>query len=163
MAIIKCPDCGKEASNKAKVCIHCGFPIEDEFGTVKVLLDLKDFGLVIMDSSRNRCNGPDNLTIRCDTNSWNIGLVNLPDPPLYRFFEVEKNMFSYDGTIKMHVYYNGSKMGQFYLSKNDKEVLVKISNKYIEDSYDIFIDPDDGKRYVEGGPAYLKQIVTRLS
>ena len=27
MALIKCPECGKEISDKAKACIHCGFPI----------------------------------------------------------------------------------------------------------------------------------------
>lgn len=29
MALIKCPDCGNEVSDKAKACIHCGYPIED--------------------------------------------------------------------------------------------------------------------------------------
>ena len=29
MALIKCPDCGKEISDKAKNCIHCGCPIEE--------------------------------------------------------------------------------------------------------------------------------------
>jgi len=28
MALIKCPECGKEISDKARACIHCGFPIE---------------------------------------------------------------------------------------------------------------------------------------
>lgn len=27
MALIKCPECGKEISNMAEVCIHCGFPV----------------------------------------------------------------------------------------------------------------------------------------
>lgn len=27
MALIKCPDCGKEVSNKAPVCPNCGRPI----------------------------------------------------------------------------------------------------------------------------------------
>lgn len=27
MALIKCPECGKEVSNRAKECIHCGFPL----------------------------------------------------------------------------------------------------------------------------------------
>lgn len=27
MALIKCPECGKDVSNRAKECIHCGFPI----------------------------------------------------------------------------------------------------------------------------------------
>lgn len=28
MALIKCPECGKEVSDKAPACIHCGFPME---------------------------------------------------------------------------------------------------------------------------------------
>lgn len=28
MAIITCPECGKEISDKAEVCIHCGFPLK---------------------------------------------------------------------------------------------------------------------------------------
>lgn len=27
MALIKCPECGKEISDKAKNCIHCGYPL----------------------------------------------------------------------------------------------------------------------------------------
>ena len=29
VALIKCPECGKEVSDKAKQCIHCGFPLSD--------------------------------------------------------------------------------------------------------------------------------------
>lgn len=28
MALIKCPECGKEISDRSKQCIHCGFPLE---------------------------------------------------------------------------------------------------------------------------------------
>lgn len=27
--LIKCPECRKEVSDKAKACIHCGYPLED--------------------------------------------------------------------------------------------------------------------------------------
>lgn len=30
MAIINCPECGKEISDKSKHCIHCGFPLEKD-------------------------------------------------------------------------------------------------------------------------------------
>ncbi len=30
MALIKCPECGKEISDKANVCIHCGYPLHKE-------------------------------------------------------------------------------------------------------------------------------------
>lgn len=29
MALIKCPECGKEISDKALACIHCGFPLKE--------------------------------------------------------------------------------------------------------------------------------------
>ena len=29
MALIKCPECGKEISDKAGKCPHCGYPIEE--------------------------------------------------------------------------------------------------------------------------------------
>ena len=29
MAMINCPECGNQVSDKAKACIHCGCPIED--------------------------------------------------------------------------------------------------------------------------------------
>ena len=27
MALIKCPECGKEISDKSNQCIHCGYPL----------------------------------------------------------------------------------------------------------------------------------------
>lgn len=30
MALIKCPECNKEISNKSKICVHCGYPIENK-------------------------------------------------------------------------------------------------------------------------------------
>lgn len=44
MAIIKCPECGKEVSNKAKNCVHCGCPISNE-ATV-IIYGLKQSGLL---------------------------------------------------------------------------------------------------------------------
>lgn len=29
MALVNCPECGKEISDRSKACIHCGFPLED--------------------------------------------------------------------------------------------------------------------------------------
>ena len=30
MALIKCPECGREISDRAKACIHCGFPLSED-------------------------------------------------------------------------------------------------------------------------------------
>ena len=29
MALIKCPECGKEISDKSKACIYCGYPLDE--------------------------------------------------------------------------------------------------------------------------------------
>ena len=29
MALINCPECGKEISDKSKLCVHCGYPINE--------------------------------------------------------------------------------------------------------------------------------------
>lgn len=38
MALIRCAECGKEISDKAKTCIHCGCPLEEmsASGTVRI-------------------------------------------------------------------------------------------------------------------------------
>ena len=28
MALIKCPECGKDISDKSPACIHCGYPLD---------------------------------------------------------------------------------------------------------------------------------------
>lgn len=43
MALIKCPECGKEISSKSKNCIHCGFPLKHS--TSKCLIDGKEYDL----------------------------------------------------------------------------------------------------------------------
>lgn len=32
--LIKCPECGKEISDKSKQCIHCGFPLEGYINSI---------------------------------------------------------------------------------------------------------------------------------
>lgn len=29
MALIKCPECGNEVSDRAVACPHCGYPMQD--------------------------------------------------------------------------------------------------------------------------------------
>lgn len=37
MAIINCPECGKEVSDRAKMCINCGCPIKDKTSEPQLL------------------------------------------------------------------------------------------------------------------------------
>lgn len=30
MALIECPECGRDISDKAEACIHCGYPLSDK-------------------------------------------------------------------------------------------------------------------------------------
>ena len=30
MSLIRCPECGKEISDKSKQCVHCGYPLEEQ-------------------------------------------------------------------------------------------------------------------------------------
>lgn len=34
MALIKCPECGKDVSDKAPACIHCGYPFGQKESTL---------------------------------------------------------------------------------------------------------------------------------
>lgn len=57
MALIKCPECGKEISDKAKQCIHCGYPLENETNCTsnkKATWECAICG-TICDSSSNIC------------------------------------------------------------------------------------------------------------
>ena len=38
MALIKCPECGKEVSDQSDVCVNCGYPIKNQ--NVKTLVEL---------------------------------------------------------------------------------------------------------------------------
>ena len=41
MSLIKCPECGKEISEKANVCINCGYPISEYVEELKKEKDKK--------------------------------------------------------------------------------------------------------------------------
>lgn len=64
--LIKCPECGKEISDKSKQCIHCGYPLEE----VKQDNNIEKIEKTFCDRCKNytesiielRCNTP---IIRC--------------------------------------------------------------------------------------------------
>lgn len=62
MAMIVCPECGKEISDKAKVCIHCGYPIEEFVpdGIVKIRVPVME--------SRSGPTGKQNVSISAGNN-----------------------------------------------------------------------------------------------
>ncbi len=50
MALIQCPDCGKQVSDLAPVCIHCGRPLPDRPATTEQ--DIKEDGATALQSKR---------------------------------------------------------------------------------------------------------------
>lgn len=46
MVLIKCEECGKEISDKSKVCVNYGCPIEINLPTRKVIIEQKKMGFI---------------------------------------------------------------------------------------------------------------------
>ena len=40
MALVKCPDCGKQVSDKAQTCPDCGYPIQEVANLVTIQKEL---------------------------------------------------------------------------------------------------------------------------
>ena len=62
MAVIKCPDCGKDISEKTKKCIHCGCPIKKEKSSsnrvfkivlISIIISVIVFLIIILNERRN--------------------------------------------------------------------------------------------------------------
>jgi hypothetical protein len=47
MAIINCPECSKDISEKSKTCIHCGYPIEGK-KTINVNTSFNKFSIIFI-------------------------------------------------------------------------------------------------------------------
>ena len=48
MALIICPECKKEVSDQAEVCIHCGYPLKKKEDTF-----IKKYSLILKDAGEN--------------------------------------------------------------------------------------------------------------
>lgn len=48
MAIINCPECGREVSDEAKFCIYCGFQIEKEIRNGKMSMCFLSLGIGVI-------------------------------------------------------------------------------------------------------------------
>ena len=46
MALIKCPDCGKNVSSNAKSCLNCGCPIKSGSETIELLSQVVCYAVV---------------------------------------------------------------------------------------------------------------------
>lgn len=45
MALIKCPECGKDISDMSQICIHCGFPLSKKHNDNICVINNKEYDL----------------------------------------------------------------------------------------------------------------------
>lgn len=122
MALIKCPECGKDISNKAPQCIHCGYPLQE---------------IAVENDAKN--NNPTNL---CVINGISYDLTDLKDyalnterkqavPPFTKAWEVAQKIPGMTGNGVIHLMAEIEKTG----------VVPKV---FIADKYVLRKPVDDG-------------------
>ena len=52
MAMMFCPECGKQVSDKANVCIHCGYPIQEYFAENNIERNVEEVSDEISDAEK---------------------------------------------------------------------------------------------------------------
>lgn len=74
MALINCPECGKEVSDKAEVCIRCGYPLHDETQSSK-----EDVPAYLNEVKRLLLSGEKVKAIKVVCDNTNCGLKEAKD------------------------------------------------------------------------------------
>lgn len=74
MALINCPECGKEISDKAKNCIHCGYPLDSVNSAPPDITQNTD---KILDKTTHINTCPENISKTTTTNNKNSNFKNL--------------------------------------------------------------------------------------
>ena len=130
MALIKCPNCGREISDKSLSCIHCGYPTnaknycEDEIGSCQITngkTGLKDFTknkkfiisvvifLVIVISSifcfNNNLSSDEKYALNIVGDYQ--GMLKNPDSLILRS-DISVIIYSRDGTTYKYVFFDAS-------------------------------------------------------
>lgn len=55
MSLIKCPECHKEISDKAKTCPHCGYPLEQYGNNVETTQNEEDYNAIKQELMKRNC------------------------------------------------------------------------------------------------------------
>ena len=88
MALIKCPECGRDVSNRASACIHCGYPLDS--------IKIKD--ICIVDG------------VAHDLSSIKVELLNTDLSDTDRAYKVVRELGSLIGTISIYAAYDLAKI-----------------------------------------------------
>ena len=71
MALIKCPECGKDVSDTCDQCIHCGFKLKKDFNQNKTKSLVDEFY-----SNNNSVDNKSNIAKVESTNEKEVGTAN---------------------------------------------------------------------------------------
>ena len=91
MAMIKCPKCDKEISDKAVKCVHCGQVL-----TEKPKLFCSECGTEIKEND-DICSKCPNLS---ENNICKSETVNIIDNKVIKYFELEEKIYEYESLIR---------------------------------------------------------------
>ena len=93
MALIKCPECGGQVSDKAPACIHCGYPITSESSNYQYscLIDGEVIDLTYLEKAVNELSleDKDDLYSQC---KWSFETWVRPDvdKPIFNSNDIYK-------------------------------------------------------------------------
>lgn len=117
MSLIKCPECGKNISDKAAACPNCGFPIDSKKGYVLIRFPICDGQLL-----NNKCYVYEKKTKKLIASGKQGETISFPCSKPTNIYVVVKGSFGKPEAIaspgdKFDVGYRG--VGKIYLSKVD--------------------------------------------
>ena len=125
MTLINCPECKKEISDKAEICIHCGFPLD------KYLTEEEDINNIFEDLinriKKNNDICPYNIMYEEECH-WSSGITKYY-MPIHGYEEKDDyiNKLIKDKKIKI-IKYNGERYYTLY-KNNEQEMINRLKNK----------------------------------
>lgn len=122
MTLIKCPECGKDVSNKANICIHCGYPLNEiKDKSSEPYTDLFTYGTSLFDMG-------DKIGIKCEKcgNPFFISRSNFKSIEIDEFVisDTVITCTSCDNKISPN-----TKIPSLYYRNNDTENLQKLKEQ----------------------------------
>lgn len=148
MALIECPECGQEISDKAKKCIHCGYELQAEKNKKRFFLIIGTVILFAIIFLGMKLFGNRNINVEYfDNNKWDTSYDNIKK----KYGDDISESYLLDGALAMYKEnFNGIEgiytMIQFEFDKDGglDTVLLMVSNSEsnMSDSevYDLVID-----------------------
>lgn len=85
MSIIKCPECGKDISDKANFCIHCGYPLRKDIVRTICKINGKEVDLAPVVSAMEQASDGEKYTAYSTTIP---GVINLKKEDLINFYSI---------------------------------------------------------------------------